>query len=105
MRQTGVADPANTTPVSVPAARANATVKRKLRGARPVAVGLPLDLNPNNSRAVTVVRLELPNDPELDGVVNAEVKASVAAELRQLSEKAAKRLEKANTELVAAMDS
>jgi hypothetical protein len=100
MRQTGV-DPANTT-ATVPAVRANATVTRKLRGARPV--GLPLDLNPNNSRGVTVVRLELPNDPELDGVVNAEVKASVAAELRQLSEKAAKRLEKANKELVAATE-
>jgi hypothetical protein len=62
---------------------------------------LPADLNVT-ARDSLAVKIEIPDDPNLNSAVASEVRAHVAAELRSLAVKAQQRFVSANAELAAA---
>jgi hypothetical protein len=62
---------------------------------------LPADLNVT-AQSTVAVKIEIPDDPNLNSAVGAEVRAHVAAELRSLAAKAQERFVSANAELAAA---
>merc|ERR1719271_1208574 len=82
---------------SEPAAAPNRTALRL----RATVGELPADLNVT-ARDTMAVKIEIPNDPNLNSAVAAEVRAHVAAELRSLAAKAQERFVSANAELAKA---
>merc|ERR1719271_1855996 len=82
---------------SEPAAAPNRTALRL----RATVGELPADLNVT-ARDTMAVKIEIPNDPNLNSAVALEVRAHVAAELRSLAAKAQERFVSANAELAKA---